>query len=107
MADTEFPLIEYRLAAGDKTPYVRGHRTPVWMVALLARDYDGNVPAVAEHLGWPEDLVRAALAYAEKHPDEIEPIIAEASAADPSDLRVKYPGLRWVKVAARESPNRA
>lgn len=49
----------------------------VWEVMSVVRDNDGDVQSAAEYLAKPLELVQAAVAYAERHPDEVEATIAD------------------------------
>lgn len=46
----------------------------VWEVVMVARDYDGDLDALAAHFGGlvAADALAQALEYAERFPDEVE-----------------------------------
>lgn len=68
--EEEFPGIGFRDSAGGREAYVLGQRVAVWEVADAYREAR-SVPRVADHFGWPDYLVKCALAYARQYPDEI------------------------------------
>ena len=70
---------------------IQGSTLAVWEIMLLVRSYQGNVPAVAKHLRWPEAKVRAAVNYAEVFPEEIEEAMSENEAADFETLKRMLP----------------
>src|SRR5215469_10808215 len=69
---SEFAFIDFRDSAAGRQAYILGSTLAVWEVLLLARNYKGNVAAVANHLQWPEAKVQAAINYAKAFPEEIE-----------------------------------
>ncbi|MDR5696057.1 MAG: DUF433 domain-containing protein [Armatimonadota bacterium] len=71
MTDAKFPLIEFRASSLGRQPYIKGTGLAVWEVALVAKQLGMDARKVAEHLGWPEERVQAALRYAEVYPDEV------------------------------------
>jgi uncharacterized protein (DUF433 family) len=68
--EEEFPGIGFRDAAGGREPYVLGTRVAVWEVVDVHREARA-IPRAAGHFGWPEYLVKCALAYAKQYPDEV------------------------------------
>lgn len=68
--EEEFPGIGFRDAAGGREAYVLGQRVAVWEVADLYREAK-SISGTADHFGWPEYLVKCALAYAKQYPEEI------------------------------------
>lgn len=68
--EEEFPGIGFRDAAGGREAYVLGQRVAVWEVADLYREAK-SISRAADHFGWPEYLVKCALAYARQYPEEI------------------------------------
>jgi hypothetical protein len=77
----EFPGIEFRDTGIGRQAYLRGTRLAVWHLHLIARDFGGDVAAVAEHLGIRPDEVARALVYACAYLTEIEAAIADNEAA--------------------------
>ncbi|HZT07577.1 MAG TPA: transcriptional regulator [Chloroflexota bacterium] len=73
----DFPLIDFRDSPAGRQAYILGSRTAVWHVAKLAREFGGDSAAMAAFLEIPEVRVRAALAYAQSFPREIEAAIAD------------------------------
>lgn len=68
--EEEFPGIGFRDSAGGREAYVLGQRVSVWEVLEVQREAK-SVSRTADHLGWPEYLVKCALAYAREFPAEI------------------------------------
>jgi hypothetical protein len=56
----------------------------------LVRGYQGSVPAVAKHLGWPLVKVQAAVYYAEAFPKEINETMADFPTTASPAHRVEY-----------------
>jgi hypothetical protein len=68
----EFPFIEFRDSAHGRQAYVKGRRSAVWMVMLIARGYKNDPRKTSKHFEWPLELVEAAFQYAKAFPEEIE-----------------------------------
>lgn len=68
--EEEFPGIGFRDAAGGREAYVLGQRVAVWEVVDVNRE-SRAISRTADHFGWPEFLVKCALAYAKQYPEEI------------------------------------
>jgi uncharacterized protein (DUF433 family) len=68
--EEEFPGIGFRDGAGGREACVLGQRVAVWEVADVHREAR-TVAKTADHFGWPDYLVKCALAYAKAFPDEI------------------------------------
>src|SRR5215475_2895545 len=45
----EFPLIEFRDSASGRQAYIKGRRSTVWMVMLIARGYNNDAKKTAKH----------------------------------------------------------
>src|SRR5271165_3931787 len=88
---SEFAFIDFRDSAAGRQACIQGSTLAVWEVMLLVRSYQGNVPAVAKHLRWPEAKVEAAVNYAEVFPEEIEEATSENHAADFETLKRMLP----------------
>ena len=88
-----FPFIEFRDSPVGRQAYIQRSRLTVWQVISLLREYRGEVAKVAEHLRWPEAKVRAAVAYAQGYPDEIEAAIRESDSCDLESLARLFPGI--------------
>jgi uncharacterized protein (DUF433 family) len=98
LREEEFPLIEFRGSPLGRQAYVKGTSLAVWEVVLVARQLGMDARRVAEHLGWPEERVRAALNYAEAYPEEVEPLVSEAEGVTFERLRRRLPWLERVSV---------
>lgn len=98
LREDQFPHIQFRDSSLGRQAFVRGRRLSVWEVSWLSRRIQKDPPALAKHLGWPDELVESALAYAETFPEEIEPLVAEAESVSPEELKRKIPGLQTIKV---------
>jgi hypothetical protein len=61
--EEEFPGIGFRDASGGREAYVLGHRVAVWEVIDVHREAK-TIARTADHFGWPDYLVKCALAYA-------------------------------------------
>jgi len=68
--EEEFPGIGFRDSAAGREAYVLGHRLAVWEVLDVYREAK-TISRTADHFGWPEYLVKCALAYAKAFPDEV------------------------------------
>lgn len=68
--EEEFPGIGFRNAAAGREAYLPGQRVAVWEVVDVHRKAK-TISRTADHFGWPEYLVKCALAYAREFPDEI------------------------------------
>jgi uncharacterized protein (DUF433 family) len=68
--EEEFPGIGFRDSAAGREAYVLGHRVAVWEVADVHKEAK-SIARTADHFGWPEYLVKCALAYAKQYPSEI------------------------------------
>lgn len=68
--EEEYPGIGFRDAAGGREAYVLGHRVAVWEVLDVYREAK-TIGRTADHFGWPDYLVKCALAYAKASPDEV------------------------------------
>ena len=68
--EEDFPGIGFRDSIGGREAYILGHRVAVWEVVDAHRELK-TVSRTASHFGWPDDLVKCALAYAKAFPDEI------------------------------------
>jgi uncharacterized protein (DUF433 family) len=68
--EEEFPGVGFGDAAGGREAYVLGQRVAVWEVADLYREAK-SISRTADHFGWPDYLVKCALAFAKEYPEEI------------------------------------
>jgi len=68
--EEEFPGIGFRDAAGGREAYILGQRVAVWEVVDVNREAR-SIARTADHFGWPDYLVKCALAYAKQYPEEI------------------------------------
>jgi hypothetical protein len=90
---TEFAYIDFRDSSAGRQTYIQGSGVQVWMVMLLLRSYKGDVAAVAEHLVWPVEKVKAAINYRDAYPEEIDSALAENDAIDFDSLKRDLPGI--------------
>jgi len=88
---SEFAFIDFRDSAAGRQAYIQGSSLAVWEVMLLVRSYKSDVSAVAQHLGWPERKVRAAIHYAEAFPEEVEDALSENDSVDFKTLKRMAP----------------
>jgi len=68
--EEEFPGIGFRDAIGGRESYVLGHRVAVWEVVDVYREAK-SIAKTSDHFGWPDYLVKCALAYAKTFTVEI------------------------------------
>ena len=69
--EEEFPGIGFRDSVAGREAYMLGHRVAVWEVLEVYREAK-SISNTANHFGWPDYLVKCALAYAKHFPKEIE-----------------------------------
>jgi hypothetical protein len=72
------PLLEFRNSPSGRRAAVRGG-PDVWEIAMIAREYQGNVQRLEEHFGGylSREALDQALRYAERFPETIEAQLAE------------------------------
>ncbi len=87
----EFAFIDFRDSIVGRQPCIQGSGLAVWEVAMLLRDYKGDIKAVAKHLEWPVARVQAAANYAEAFPTEIADALAENDSMDFNALKRLLP----------------
>jgi hypothetical protein len=68
--EEEFSGIGFRDALGGREAYVLGQRVSVWEVVDVYGEAK-SISRTADHFGWPDYLVKCALAYARQYPEEI------------------------------------
>jgi len=68
--EEEYPGIGFRDAAGGREAYLPGQRVAVWEVVDVHRKAK-SISRTASHFGWPDYLVKCALAYARDFSDEM------------------------------------
>lgn len=68
--EEEYPGIGFRDAAGGREAYLPGQRVAVWEVVDVHRKAK-TITRTANHFGWPDYLVKCALAYARDFSDEV------------------------------------
>jgi uncharacterized protein (DUF433 family) len=88
---SEFAFIDFRDSAAGRQACIQGSSLAVWEILLLMRSYEGDVSAVAGHLGWPTAKVQAAVHYAEAFPEEVNKALAENDATDFDALKRLLP----------------
>jgi uncharacterized protein (DUF433 family) len=98
LREEEFPLIEFRGSPLGRQAYVKGTSLAVWEVVLVARQLGMDARRVAEHLGWQEERVQAALNYAEAYPEEVGPLVSEAESVTFERLKRRLPWLERASV---------
>ena len=69
--EEEFPGMGFRDAAGGREAYILGQRVAVWEVGDVYREAK-SISRTADHFGWPDYLVKCALAYAKQYAPEVE-----------------------------------
>lgn len=80
MRHEELPYIDIRGTLAGREAFVGSSRLKVWHVAMLAQEGD-SAASIAESLGFLEEQIIAALAYAAQYPEEIAAAIADNDAA--------------------------
>jgi hypothetical protein len=88
---SEFAFIDFRDSPVGRQAYIQGSTLAVWEIMLLVRSYKGDISAVARHLEWTEDRVRAAVNYTAAFPDEINQALAENDSVDFESLKRMLP----------------
>ena len=68
--EEEFPGIGFRESAAGREACVLGQRVAAWEVLDVYREAK-TIRRTANHFGWPDYLVKCALAYAKAFPREI------------------------------------
>jgi len=68
--EEEYPGIGFRDSVGGREAYVPGQRVAVWEVLDVFREAKA-IGKTADHFGWPDYLVKCALAYAKAFPKEM------------------------------------
>src|SRR5579872_5865884 len=76
--------------------YLPGTGLAVWEIAWIAEAYAGDVDATAQHLDIDCALVREALDYAAKHPEEIGIQIHDHVSWTEEDVRRAFPRARVI-----------
>jgi uncharacterized protein (DUF433 family) len=95
---SEHPYIDFRDSMAGRQAYVKGSGLAVWEVAMVARDYGGDVEKVAAHFRWPRTWVQAALHYARDYHDEIEKALADNDAVDFAAMQRLLPQTQLISV---------
>jgi uncharacterized protein (DUF433 family) len=96
LRQNRFPLLEFRSVYGERVACIKG-RLEVWQVVAVAKNYDYDAEATAQHLELRTDQVRSALDYASVYAEEVESCISEAGAGFEAVRRV-LPGAVSVRV---------
>jgi hypothetical protein len=68
--EEEYPGIGFRDSAAGREAYVQGRRVAVWEVEDVQKETRSQAKT-AEHFGWPQALVRCALAFARDFAAEV------------------------------------
>ncbi len=90
---SRFPAIEFRNGQPGRVAYLVGTRWPVWMIAELVRELDGDLAGAVKLIRKPVALVRMALLYAEAYSQEIADSAALAARRDFAGLKQEIPDL--------------
>jgi uncharacterized protein (DUF433 family) len=77
LRERAFPLIAFRDTIVGRLAFVKGSRIKVFQMISILRAFDGDVARVAEEYELPVEVIEAAVAYAQRFPDEIEQEAAE------------------------------
>jgi hypothetical protein len=88
---SEFALIDFRDSAAGRQAYIQGSTLAIWEAMMVLRSHRASVAAAAQHLGWTELMVQAALHYAEAFPDEVQEALEENSEMNFSALKRMLP----------------
>ena len=89
-----FPGIAFR-GPSPRRAWVVGTGLDVWEIVAMHRDYGGQTKRLLRnHPSLSERAVSLALAYAERFPDEIDPLI-QAGRRSRAELAELYPFLRF------------
>jgi uncharacterized protein (DUF433 family) len=68
--EEEFPGIGFRDSCGGREAFVLGYRVAVWEAVEVYREAK-SIKRTADHFGWPDHLVKCALAYAKEFAHEL------------------------------------
>lgn len=93
---SRFPHINIRLVNGRAEPYVLDTGLAVWEVAWLARGYNGDSEAIAQHTGADRGLIEEGLRYAAEHGAEIDAQIRLHTERTLEELLELLPGMRVI-----------
>lgn len=94
LREREHRHIEFRDNVWKRLAYVRGTGYKVWMlVHMLRNSFDNDLDALVDYLQCKRWQVEAAVAYAEAHPEEIDPLIAEQKSMTPEKMKELIPNL--------------
>ena len=102
LREDEFAGIEFRNTLLGRQPFVKRTGMAVWEVIMVAKGFDLDAQATANHLECPIDAVNAALNYYAGYPTEIEHAILDND-VDEIRLRRQVPSLRSFEVPADRS----
>jgi len=91
LRQSEFGYIEFRSSPYVRQAYIQGSRVTVWHVIMIGRGCDMDVHRIAEHLGWPDFKVQAALNYYKAFPTEIDAALEENDSFDFEKLSRMFP----------------
>lgn len=94
---SEFPYVEFKDFGAGLEAFVTGTRLRVWWVALLLREFEGDIARVAEHYNLPETTIKAIQNYTDAFPEEIEAAVQEHYRAF-DELPSRIPGLKIITV---------
>jgi hypothetical protein len=103
-ADTNhmYPHVELCELNGVTEAYIPGTGLAIWEFAWVARLYDSDVDATAEHLGQSHEIIDEALRYANDHAAEIEEAIQLHTEGTLEELSEILPGLRVIDIDPSE-----
>ena len=110
LREIEHPNIIFRDTAIGRRAFLYGTRLKMWMILMVARDYDCDVARMAKHLSVFESDIQAALDYIAKYPDEAEEDLRANEEIDFEALKRILPNIQQTivpddyEVTARVEP---
>jgi hypothetical protein len=90
---SQFPAVEFRNGSPGRVAYLVGSRWPVWMIAELVNELNGDIETAAAEIRKPVALVKMALAYADAYPEEINDCLKLHAHRDFEGMKKILPGL--------------
>jgi hypothetical protein len=100
----EFAMITFRDSPVGRQAYTQGSSLAVWEVMQVARAYNHDLLATAEHLQWPGHRVQAAFNYAAAFSEEIDAAIRDNDSYDQETLSRLLPQTRAFPGDSRGDP---
>lgn len=93
-----FPHVRVRMVNGVPEAFVLGTGLAIWEIAWLARSYDGDSKAIAQHTLANRRLIEEGLRYAAERVAEVDGEIVRHTEVPLEELRALLPGLQVVTV---------